>query len=116
VTNATTKKITVATVKSFIRKNRDSGLLIRVTSHFNGMSDMVEEIENDGFSPIRSREWYCHDTYRYVPYSQDEPNSLGIAGVWFTRGRDSCSSFENETHKGFTVYNCCGEWTVAIAK
>jgi hypothetical protein len=117
MTTATaTKRTTMATVKSFIRKNRER-LLVKTESRFSGMSDMVEETGNSEFVAIRPRTYYCRETFREIEVSHDEPSSLGIHGVWFVRGGgDSCRPFESETHKGFYVYNCCGSWTVAVAK
>jgi hypothetical protein len=110
-----TKKITVATVKSFIKKNR-AELLINVRSAFDGMQDMTCDTGDSGFTAAKSRVYYCRETGKDVPVSHDNPNTMGVSGVWFTHGRNSCSVFENETHNGYTVYNCCGEWTVAVAK
>jgi len=107
-----TKKITVATVKSFIRKNR-SNLLINVKSSFDSMQDMVTESRNKDFFPARARTYYKDQ--QEVEVSQDDKHTLGVSGVWFT-GRDMCERFETETHIGFEVYNCCGTWRVAIAR
>lgn len=113
---ATSKKITIATVKSFIKKHRAS-LLINVYSSFDGMQDMVTTTGDHGFHPIRNREWYDRDTGKYVPVPHDNCDSLGICGVWFVNGsRDRCRVYDTPTHTGYTVYNCCGEWTVAISK
>jgi hypothetical protein len=114
MTTATAKKITVATVKSFIKKNL-SALMVRVKSSFDGMQDMVTENECSGFSPAQCRDYYCNETFKYVPVSADNKHSMGIMGVWFT-GRDRCHAFETDTHRGFEVYNCCGNWFVAVAK
>lgn len=111
---ATAKKITVATVKSFIKKNR-AALLIKTGSHFDGMTDCVEQRDNPEFVKATNREIYDHESGKYVPRDPACSSTLGIMGVWFTR-RDSCSKFETETHIGFHVYNCCGDWTVAVAK
>ena len=112
--NTATKKITVATVKSFIRKNR-SALLVRVKSSFDSMQDMVDYCDDQQFNPAQCREYYCTQTNKYVPASADNKNTMGIIGVWFC-GRDLCNSFETETHRGFEVYNCWGNWFVAVAK
>jgi hypothetical protein len=110
-----TKKITVATVKSFIKKNR-SRLLVEVQSSFDGMQDMVTRCEG-GFREATPRTYWSQDARGYVSVSEDCKNSLGINGVWFVGGsRDSCSRFETETLIGFHIYNCCGSWKVAIAK
>jgi len=100
-----TKKITLATLKSFVRKNREN-LYVLETSRFSGMSDMVE----------------YHDTPQWHPAQDDTrncclENSLGVLGVWCVRGsRDYFKHFENENFIGINVYNCCGSFTVAIKK
>ena len=108
------KKLTIATVKSFIRKNRESGLLIETKSRFDGMQDMVAECEG-GFTPVAARTYYDHETGNEVEVSKDCKNTLGIRGVWFC-GRDWVSRFETEFVEGFEVSNCCGVWRVAKAK
>ena len=114
MTTATAKKITVATVKSFIKKNR-TALLVQTKTAFDGMQDGVRECNNREFIPAQCREYYCNETFKYVPVPSENKHSMGIIGVWFT-GRDRCSAFETETHRGFEVYNCCGNWMVAVAK
>jgi hypothetical protein len=110
------KRITIATVKSFIRKNRER-LLINVSSRFDGMQDMAVDTGMNGFAPIRAETRFCHDTRQYVETSHDNASTMGISGVWFVgSGNNWCNAFETETHRGFTVDNCCGSWTVAVAK
>lgn len=116
MTTAAAKKITVATVKSFIRKNR-SNLLINVESSFDGMADGVRDTGSREFHPIVARDYWDSEAGRYVEASQDCSNTLGIRGVWLVGGsRNSLSRFENDKVQGFRVYNCCGAWTVAVAK
>lgn len=94
-------KITVATVKSFIKKNR-ANLLINQTSSFDGMTDCVQQCSG-GFQQARETEHACS-------------NNLGIAGVWLVgQGRDYCSAFDAIGVKGFRVSNCCGSFIVAVA-
>lgn len=98
-----TKKITLATVKSFIRRNRSS-LLISVSSRYDGMQDGVRSTGDNGFSPAIDADSY-------------HSNNHGIQGVWFVGGsRDFCSRFENETHEGYYVGNCCGSFTLAVRR
>ena len=113
-TTMTVKKITIATVKSFIRRNR-STLLVRVKSAFDGRQDGVRDHAASAYAPAACCETYCHETGRYVPASADSRDTMGIMGVWFT-GRDSCRPIETETVRGYEVYNCCGTWSVAVAK
>ena len=98
------KKITLSTVKSFIRKNSDS-LLINIESHFDGMQDCVALV-NSGFKQATkdAREW-------------NQGNTLGIAGAWFVgSSRDYFKAFETETMQGIEVSNCCGSFILAIQK
>ena len=113
MTTTATKKITIATVKSFMRRNRAS-LLVRVKSCFDGMDDCVRENTDSVFAPAVAREWYCHDTGKYIACSPDHKETLGIVGVWFT-GRDCCDEIDSEEFFGYRVSNCCGTWFVAVA-
>jgi len=99
----TTKKTTTATVKSFIRKNI-SRLLIKVTSDFDGMIDCVTSTGDKRFVPVSKAD------------TPIESNNMGLRGVWFTTSRNGVYPFETETHIGYEVSNCCGAWTVAVAK
>lgn len=100
----TATKPTIATVKNFINRNINR-LLIKVSSDFDGMTDCVT---SSG----------CEK--RFVPVSSSSnplpKYNLGLRGVWFTNGRNEVYYFENETHVGYEVSNCCGSWTVAILK
>ncbi len=96
------KRITLATIKSFINKNRDD-LLIKVGSRFDGMTDCVEQVE-DNFSKAQVTEFMSQHT-------------LGIQGAWFVgNSRDHFSAFETDDLKGFEVYNACGSFILATAK
>ena len=114
MTTTATKRITIATVKSFIRRNRAS-LLVRVKSCFDGMDDCVRDNADSEFAPAVAREWYCHDTQKFFACSPEHKETLGLVGVWFT-GRDTCEKLETEEFFGYRVRNCCGTWFVAIAK
>ena len=100
------KKATIATVKSFIKKNADN-LLINVTSSFDGMTDCCES-RNDGFSKaVPSR----NDG---VFVSQDD-RTFGIRGAWFVgQSRDYIQPFEQHGLNGFVVSNSCGRFILAI--
>lgn len=98
-----TKKLTIATVKAFIRKNL-SKLLIEVRYDFDGMSDCVHSTGSKGFVPA-SASSNPHEKY-----------NMGINGVWFTSGRNGVNRVETATHIGYEVGNSCGLWTVAVAK
>lgn len=100
----TTKKITKATFKSFIRKNADQ-LHVCTLSTFDGMIDGVRSVAGR-FAPAQIN-----------PASQST-NTLGVQGVWLTNGRgtgsDYFSAFEGDGFTGIKVRNCCGSFIVAI--
>ena len=93
------KKITKATFKSFIKKNRPN-LYVKVKSSFDGMTDCVEQVEG-GFVPAQEA-YYVHE------------NNLGIQGVWLVHGsRDYFREVKENGFTGIEVYNCCGTFVVA---
>ena len=97
------KKITKATFKSFIERNR-ANLYIDCRSRFDGMTDCVETNRNHGFEPVASDQaasWPEH--------------SLGIAGLWLVGGgRDYFELWNKDGFVGINLYNSCGSQTVAI--
>jgi hypothetical protein len=100
---APAKKITLATVKSFVRKNRPA-LLIKVRAKFDGMVDGLEWDRAADFSPAL-------DTDRHAEHT------LGIQGAWFVLGGgDRFQPFESDTLVGYEIANCCGYFTLAVAK
>ncbi len=99
----TTKKITLATIKAFIKKNRAT-LLIEQTSRFYGMSDCVETCMGHSFGPAQPADHACE-------------NNLGIAGVWFVFGsRDYFEVIDSDKVTGYRVYNCCGSFNIGVSK
>ncbi len=97
------KKITLRTVKSFIKNNREN-LLIKVKSEFDGMTDGIENKKNPQFVPVEED----------VRTAQ---HSLGIEGAWFVfDSRDHFSEHNTDTHQGIEVYNCCGSFILAVKK
>ena len=94
-------RITLATIKSFIRKNPNS-LYIMQKSTFDGMVDCVMPCGDGGFKPVK-------------PTEDNISHSLGISGAWFVKSsRDYYYPYEADGFKGFTVSNCCGSFTLAI--
>ena len=97
----TQKKLTLASFKSFVKKNREN-LQIRVTSKFDGMTDCVERCDDNKFSPAMTDQ-YVHE------------NNMGIQGIWLVFGsRDRFYHYEQDGMIGIHCYNCCGSFTVAI--
>ena len=97
------KKITKATFRSFINKNR-AKLFVKVLSSFDGMTDCVQQSERSQFIPAGKAS--------YAPN-----HNLGIQGVWLVNGsRDFFSHYEDAEFVGLKFYNCCGSGVVAIRK
>jgi len=98
-----TKKITLATLKSFAKRN-ENNLYVMEKSRFSGMSDMVEQTENPEF--IKTE---ITDNTRYY--------ATGIQGVYTVgSSRDYFNYFENKNYIGIKVYNCCGSCVLAAKK
>lgn len=99
----TTKKMTFATVKSFVRKNADR-MFINVKSSFSGYTDCVEQVKG-GFAKATKAN-PVNDSY-----------TLGIEGAWFVgQSRDYFKPFEDGNFTGVEVYNCCGSFILAVKK
>jgi hypothetical protein len=98
----TTKKITLATVKSFIKKNNGQ-LFINVKSEFDGMVDGCVS-KFDGFVKAEQETKMIDAT-------------LGIKDAWFVRdSNDYFKPYETENLKGIEVMNSCSHFILAIVK
>lgn len=83
------KKITTATLKSFIRKA--SELFVETAYSFDGMID--------GISMNQDR--------KLIPVQKEK--AIGHEGVWLVGGsRDYFKFVENDQYFGIEVYNSCG--------
>jgi hypothetical protein len=94
-------KITLATVKKFIRQNRNN-LFIKQKSRFDGMYDCVMDNKNAEFRQV-------------APESIDfeKSNTFGIPGAWFVgSSRDYFNEYSDDNYIGYTVYNCCGQCVI----
>ncbi len=97
------KKITLATVKSFIKKNSES-IYVKLDSSFDGMIDGLNWNKDASF--IKSEIDLHHPKH-----------TLGIKGAWFVgSSRDYFYNFENENFLGIKVSNSCGQFYLAIKK
>lgn len=97
------KKATIATVKSFIRKNEEN-LFINVTSRFDGMVDGCTD-RNDGFQNVSTSQCV------------NQKHTFGVPGAWFVgSSRDYIQNYESDLHVGFTISNSCGRFTIATSK
>lgn len=95
-------KVTMATVKSFVRKNQGK-ILIKTKTRFDGMYDCVMPTEKNDFEPAQKEGF--------------ESNTLGIRGAWFVDGgRNLLTPFDKDGIVGFEVYNCCGSFTIGVKK
>lgn len=93
-------KPTIASVKAFIRKNKDA-LLIKVRMRFDGMTDCVEPTGAVAFEKAQL-------TTDFVE------NTLGVKGAWIVRGgRDSVVPYNDGQRVGYEVWNCCGTFILA---
>lgn len=97
-----TKKITLATLKAFARRNKES-LFVRVDMSFSGMTDCVEAVK-DSFKRVELK----------------EPGNYwraGIEGLYLVgRSNDYFTLFDEGAFFGIEVYNCCGSSVLAIKK
>jgi len=94
-------RITRTTFKSFLNKNKDK-LLISNLSNFDGMVDCVMPTENKSFRPTESGTGSTDHTF-------------GIKGVWLVgHGGDRFYDYKDGKRQGIEVYNCCGNFVVAV--
>jgi hypothetical protein len=92
----TSKKITLSTVKKFIKENAQN-LYANCKSDFNGMSDCVESV-NTGFKKVDSSK-----------IDMLKETNLGIELLWFVRGsRDYFRAYNENGFVGIEISNCCG--------
>ena len=97
-------KITRATVKSFIRKNKNE-LFTKCKSSFDGMTDMVEPNHNASFKRVETE----------IDFSNEY--NFGIDQIWLVgSSRDSFAYFEDDQFFGIEIYNSCGSSFVTVKK
>lgn len=97
----TTSKITLATIKKFVKENA-TNLYVKCTSSFDGMTDCVKS-RTDGFVKV-------DQTKIDLKKEQD----LGIERLWFVRGsRDYFSPYNEAGLSGFVISNSCGSSIIA---
>jgi hypothetical protein len=106
--NTITKKITLATLKSFI-KNNSGKLFINVKSSFDGMIDGCASY-HDGFVKA--------ERDKTISINSDYHNSTqGIKGVWLVgSSRDYFKPYNDNRFEGIEVSNSCGHFIVATPK
>lgn len=100
------KRITLATIKSFIRKNREN-LFINVTSSFDGMHDCCVG-QNGGWQK-------AEEDKTDSKQSDYHERTQRIKGAWFVgSSRDSFSEYNKGGYRGFSIYNSCGSFILAV--
>lgn len=101
-------KITRATLKSFINKNK-SELYINIKRSFDGRVDCVTECDN-GFSKIAS---IVSNDY----FQRQEKYTMGIQGLWLVgQSRDYFQTYDDGMYQGISISNCCGLSILAVKK
>jgi hypothetical protein len=102
------KRITLATFKSFIKKNKNI-MFIMQESSFDGMTDCVE------FTPRAQRKFVAaSESTAMHPH---EKHNFGYYGIWLVgSSRDYFSSYDDGIYEGINYSNCCGSGTIAIKK
>ena len=98
------KRITKATIKSFINKNA-SNLYSLNQSSFDGMVDGLV--------------WNESKEFKKVTFKKDinQEHTFGIQDAWFVgMSRDYFNHFENDSFTGYKVFNSCGSFYLAIKK
>lgn len=94
-----TKRITIATIKSFIKKNANN-LHLKKKHSFDGMTD------GTSFET-------AHPFKRVTIDPIAHKNTLGIDGAWFTSSGNLFTAYDDGVYKGYEVYNCCGHFFIA---
>jgi len=97
------KKITLATLKSFVNKNKGK-LFINIKSSFDGMTDGCER-RHEGFNVAKPETVFTYE------------HTLGIHGLWLVgSSRDYFTPYEDEDITGIDISNCCGRSIIGILK
>lgn len=111
------KKITRATVKSFIRRHRDH-LFIRVDSQLDGNDDCKRPIHGATFE--RAKVSYLREeiTGEFADEFKGEllyELTLGVEGASFSGGRrDAYSAYQRDGYEGIEVFNHMRSFVLAV--
>ncbi len=110
-----TKKITKATLKSFIRRNKDN-LFLRVNSKFDGMIDCVTNVK-DTYSKVNPDNINLTN-YKTTKEGWENRNyDLGIVGLWLVgSSRDYFRLIDTKNIFGIAISNSCGSCNLVIKK
>lgn len=106
----TTKKITLATLKSFAKRNKEN-LFVLQKSSFDGMTDCVQK--NSDAKWIKS---YLITDIR-INSNDYWYKESGIYGVDIVgSSRDYFKLYEDNIYFGIHISNCCGSSILAVKK
>ena len=97
-------KITRATMKAFITKNKEN-LFSLCKSDFDGMTDCVQQVKSAPKKVDSS----------LIDF--EKKNTLGIESIWLVgSSRDYFSPYEDAMFKGIKISNSCGSSVIAVIK
>lgn len=103
MTNSQGKKVTIATIKSFVKREKAiNNLYIKTKTNFDSNSDCVMPTEDNAFHLVEETRL-------------DSKYTLGIAGAWFVgSSRDYFTSFADSDYIGYEISNSCGTFILAM--
>lgn len=94
------KKITLATLKAFVKKTFPDNLYVKTLSDFDGQVDCVMP---------------THDEFKRVfAVNYENKRSWDIKGIWFVgESRDYIEAYDDGEFTGYQISNCCGSFILA---
>jgi hypothetical protein len=105
MTKSNGKKVTIATIKSFIKRETNrQNLYISQLNTFDGGVDCVMPCENRSFTKAITPENDIQEKY-----------NLGVKFAWFVgQSRDYFEPYADENYIGYEISNCCGSFILAM--
>ena len=101
---ASEKRITLASLKKFIKENKDNLYAFR-SNDFDGMTDCVQEVKQSSKKVKASK------------INLEDKNTLGIGAIWLVgSSRDWFKWFSDEIFEGIHISNCFGSSRIARLK
>jgi hypothetical protein len=99
--SSTGKRVTAATIKSFMaRELKNGNLWVKVQSTFDGMVDCVMPTHQTEFHPAQ-------------PSILSPAHTLGVKGIWLVgESRYYFTAYEDDDFIGYEVSNCCGSFII----
>lgn len=109
MTNSQGKKVTIATIKTFIKREQHN-LYIKNESSFDGQYDCERESRNQAFKKVALIPEDIQNKF-----NTDKQNRLGVPGAWFVgSSRDYFQPYADDQFIGYSVSNCCGSFILAF--